>query len=452
MDGLPYLATGPVGQHFADTCQDFGFLYDRGQSVAFVKSRWSVGDKNDLLLRAAIADHCTNLYLQYPAGTPRRAQLLDSRFRQGVLLEAKPHLPKWKFSERFDQNPYLLGVPGNGAVNLRTGELREMRREDFCTKRTHVRPDSTAEPKVFLKFLDEITDGDTELRAYLLRFAGYALTGCTNEHCLPFWYGAGGNGKGTLLGILQYILGFEYSTVVRMADLTRRDNGNDNQRRIFAKLCGARLVTCNEANRDIQLDMALLKSLSSSDVLSGAHLYESEFSFVPSHKLVIATNNKPVLETDAAARRRVHLVPFNVSFRGRENRELDDQLKREAPGILAVLIQSCLEWQRIGLSPPNSVTSATNELFRQLDIIGRFMEERLQQEQDAFTFTADLCQAYRNFVVANGEPFHLDERKLVTEVKERGSYEAGIRRNKEGQQRRGLWGVRLKDTDPELQV
>src|SRR6185312_2591613 len=110
-----------------------------------------------------------------------------------------------------------------------------------------------------------------ELSGYLLRFAGYALTGCTNEHCLPFWFGSGANGKGTLLNVLQYILGFEYSTVVRMSDLTRKEN-TDNQRRIIAKLCGARLVTCNEGNHNVALDMALLKSLASSDRLSGAHL------------------------------------------------------------------------------------------------------------------------------------------------------------------------------------
>jgi P4 family phage/plasmid primase-like protien len=446
MEGLPFLGHGPIAQDFAEQCQDFGYLYDRGQSVAWVKSRWSVGDKGDLLLKAAIGDHCTNLYLKYPPKTPRRAHLLDSRFRQGVLTEAKPLLPKWKFSEQFDQDPYLLGVPGNGVVDLRTGQLRDMRRDDYCTKRTHVRPDSS-EPKLFLKFLDEITGKDTELRSYLLRFAGYTLTGRTSEHCLPFWWGTGANGKGTLLNVLQYILGFDYSTVVRMADLTRRDTGNDNQRRILAKLCGARLVTCNEGNHDIQLDMALLKTLASSDMLSGAHLYENEFSFVPSHKLVIATNAKPVLETDAAARRRVHLVPFTVSFRGRENKELEEQLKGEASGILGLLIRYCAEWRRIGLSPPKSVTQATDELFKQLDVIGRFMEERLQRDPSAFTFTSDLGKAFQNFLVANGEVMHWDERKLMGEIKERGCYEAGKKRTEQGPQRRGLWGVRVKDAE-----
>lgn len=442
---LPYLAHGPIGQSFANQSQDFGYLYDRGQSVAWVKSRWSVGDKGDLLLKAAIGDYCTELYLKYPQGTPRLSLLLDSRFRQGVLAEAKPHLPKWKFSERFDQDPFLLGVPGNGVVDLRTGQLREMQRTDFVTKRTRVRPDANFEPKRFLKFMEEITDSDAELSAYLMRHAGYGLTGCTTEHCLPFWWGPGGNGKGELLNIRQYIMGFEYGTVLRMDDLTLRDKGSDNQRRIIAKLCGCRLVTANEGNARVRLDMALLKTLASSDLLSGAHLYENEFTFTPTHKLVLATNNKPELEVDDAARRRVHLVPFNVSFKGREDRLISEKLKAEAPGILHLMIQACQEWQRVGLNPPASVAAATADLFRDLDPLGRFMDECLEKDASGFAFTSDLVRAYGDFLQANGEDQYIEPKTLITQIRERGGYSAGKKRNGSGQEMRGVRGVKIKE-------
>lgn len=445
---LPYLAHGPIGQVFAEQSQDFGYLYDRGQSVAWVKSRWSVGDKGDLLLKAAISDYCTELYLRYPKDTPRLSLLLDSRFRQGVLTEAKPHLPKWKFSEQFDQNPYLLGVPGNSVVDLRTGQLREMQRTDYITKRTRVRPDPNCEPKRFLKFMDEITDGDTELNAYLMRHAGYGLTGCTAEHCLPFWWGPGGNGKGELINIRQYIMGYEYGTVLRMDDLSFRDKGNDNQRRIIAKLCGCRLVTANEGNARVRLDMALLKTLASSDLMSGAHLYENEFTFIPTHKLILATNHKPELEVDDAARRRVHLVPFNVSFRGREDRNISEKLKAEAPGILQLMIQACLEWQRVGLNAPQSVTDATKGLFRDLDPLGRFMDECLEDDPTAFTFTGDLVRSYNEFLHANGEEQYIEQKTLIAQIKERGGYRTDRSRDAQGRQARGLRGVKIKE-DPQ---
>jgi putative DNA primase/helicase len=248
-----------------------------------------------------------------------------------------------------------------------------------------------------------------------------------------------------LLNIRQYIMGFEYGTVLRMDDLSFRDKGNDNQRRIIAKLCGCRLVTANEGNARVRLDMALLKILASSDLLSGAHLYENEFTFTPSHKLVLATNNKPELEIDDAARRRVHLVPFNVSFRGREDRMISEKLKGEAPGILHLMIQACMEWQRVGLNPPQSVTDATTGLFRDLDPLGRFMEECLENDATAFEFTTDLVKAYAEFLRANGEDQYIEQKQLIASIKERGGYAPSTKRDVQGKQARGLRGVRIKD-------
>jgi putative DNA primase/helicase len=247
----------------------------------------------------------------------------------------------------------LLGVPGNQVLDLKTGMLREMQRKDRVTKRANVVPDANCKPVRFLQFLQEITLGDEALSVYLLRYCGYVLTGYTREHCLPFWYGHGANGKGTLINVLQNIMGWEYGTALRMSNLAAKKNEDDSQRRIIAKLCGARLATANEGNAQVKLDMSLLKSLASSDLLAGAHLYEREFTFQPSHKLIIATNHKPELEVDAAARRRVHLVPFDAEFTGaKEDKGLEDTLKKEAPGIMALFVQSCLEWQNIGLAAP----------------------------------------------------------------------------------------------------
>ena len=54
----------------------------------------------------------------------------------------------------------------------------------------------------WLAFLDRVTGGDADLQAYLQRLAGYALTGSTREHVLPFAHGSGGNGKGVFIGAL----------------------------------------------------------------------------------------------------------------------------------------------------------------------------------------------------------------------------------------------------------
>jgi putative DNA primase/helicase len=446
---LPYLAQGPLAEAFAERTKDFAFLYDRGAFAAWVGTRWSIGDPGDLLLKRAVNSYLGGLFSQYPESSGKndyRRVLLDSRFRQGVVDQVKPLLPTWKFAEEFDRDPLLLGVPGNRVLDLRTGALRAISREDRVTKRTNVAPDPSCKPVRFTQFMHEISLGDDSLSAYLMRYCGYSLTGHTREHCLPFWYGHGANGKGTLINVLQNIMGWEYGTALRMSNLAARKSEDDSQRRIIAKLCGARLATANEGNAQVKLDMSLLKSLASSDLLAGAHLYEREFTFQPSHKLIIATNHKPELEVDAAARRRVHLVPFDAEFTGsKEDKGLEEALKREAPGIMALMVQACLEWQETGLAAPERVTRATRQLFEELDPIGRFAAERLTEDPDSFLSTDELCTAYSAFMQDNDRDPCIDRQTLIRRLRELPGVKQSARVAADGARRRGLVGRKLMD-------
>lgn len=454
---LPYLAQGPLAEAFAEQTPDFAFLYDRGTFAAWVGTRWSIGDPENLLLKRAVNAYLGGLFSQYPEPTGKndyRRVLLDSRFRQGVVDQVKPLLPAWKFAEEFDRDPMLLGVPGNQVLDLRTGTLRPIRREDRVTKRTNVAPDAKCKPERFTRFMQEITLGDDALNAYLMRYCGYSLTGHTREHCLPFWYGHGANGKGTLINVLQHIMGWEYGTTLRVSNLVVKKNEDDSQRRIIAKLCGARLATANEGNADVKLDMALLKSLASSDLLAGAHLYEREFTFQPSHKLVIATNHKPELEVDNAARRRVHLVPFDAEFKGQsEEKGLEDVLKTEGPGIMYLMVQACLQWQSIGLAPPERVTRATRQLFQDLDPIGRFAAERLTEDPDAFVTTEEFVAAYLDFQRDNGyEQDGYVERELIGRLSQLPGVKRVARVGPDRVRHRGLSGRRLQDPKADTHV
>ena len=98
--------------------------------------------------------------------------------------------------EQWDADPWLLNTPG-GVIDLRTGTKRDAQPTDYVTKMTAVSPNGRC--PMFLAFLNEVLGGDADLVAYVQRMLGYCLTGITSEHALFFCYGAGANGKGTLL-------------------------------------------------------------------------------------------------------------------------------------------------------------------------------------------------------------------------------------------------------------
>ena len=72
-------------------------------------------------------------------------------------------------------------------IELRTGLNRPARREDYCTKTTAAK--AGGECPLWHKFLDEITNRDPDLQAYLQRMAGYCLTGITDRTraVFPLW-------------------------------------------------------------------------------------------------------------------------------------------------------------------------------------------------------------------------------------------------------------------------
>jgi putative DNA primase/helicase len=65
--------------------------------------------------------------------------------------------------EQLDADPYLFNTPG-GTVDLRTGELRPHRREDLITKLAGATPNDDADDRAWIKFLMDITCGDSRLR------------------------------------------------------------------------------------------------------------------------------------------------------------------------------------------------------------------------------------------------------------------------------------------------
>jgi putative DNA primase/helicase len=90
--------------------------------------------------------------------------------------------------DALDANRFLLNV-ANGTVDLRTGDLREHRREDLLTKLTAVVYDPQARSDLWESFLQRATGGDSEFASFLQRAAGYSLTGDVSEEVLFFAHG-----------------------------------------------------------------------------------------------------------------------------------------------------------------------------------------------------------------------------------------------------------------------
>ena len=163
-------------------------------------------------------------------------------------------------ADGWNSDPMLLGTPG-GTVDLRTGELRTSRREDYITKMTSVAPLDEPCPR-WIQFLNEATGKDAGLIKFLQQWCGYGLTGLTREHALVFVYGPGGNGKSVFLNVVQTIMK-DYAVTAAMDTFTA--SKSDKHPTDLAMLCGARLVTASETEEGRAWAEARIKQMTGGD-------------------------------------------------------------------------------------------------------------------------------------------------------------------------------------------
>ncbi len=298
-------------------------------------------------------------------------------------------------SDRLDTNPWLLNTE-NLTIDLKTFEAREPSREDLITKSAGAVYDPSAKCPIWEEFLDKIFQGDKDLIGYVQRAAGYSLTGSMVEQVYFFCHGTGANGKSVFLATLRSLLG-DYAKQASFDTFLIQHTAK--VRNDLAALAGSRIITASEAEEGSRLSMQVIKSWTGGDPITARFLFGEDFTFKPVGKIWLAANTKPVIsERNHAAWRRVHLIPFLVTIPLEEqDRELENKLLEELPGILLWALDGLKEYHRIGLQPPEAVKAATDAYRRENDSMAAFLSECCEVRKLAICKNSDLFNAYRNF-------------------------------------------------------
>lgn len=337
--------------------------------------------------------------------------------------------------EAFDADHLLVGTPG-GTIDLRTGSLRQARREDLISRQLSCTPAGPGtSPPLWTQFLAEVFDGDKDVIAFMQRAAGYALTGSVAEHKLLFLHGTGRNGKSVFLNTLLDIWG-DYGR--RVAATTFLNSQTERHPTDIAGLHGARLAIASELPRGKTWDEAVIKDLTGGDRMTARFMRQDFFDFDPQMTLMIAGNTQPSFRgVDEAIRSRVVLVPFSVTIAPvKRDRSLPEKLKREAPAILRWCIDGALAWQERGLDVPSSIAAASSAYFDEEDTVGQFLQDEMRSEPHGFVASEDLIARFNLWAERQGLGAWA-QRTLIKELRQRGFPDA---RNKH---RRGLGGLAL---------
>jgi hypothetical protein len=450
--------------------------------TTFVGTRWDLDDQGNVLLMKALQPVCDRLrYDMFPPGSKVEPQddyrrvLENHVFRTSTMGQIVPQTGTVRW-EQLDANPYLLGMPGGNAADLRTGEVRRMERADFITRRLRIvaKDDQTPCYDYLMRSISSANDdpADEDWMAHFELFLGYSLIGHYNFHIWPLWTGVGGNGKTEMAKLVKSTLA-DFCALVRWSELAHDERGGDNtQKRLYFKLLTSRVAIVEEMGQTSGirrvLETSTIKQLTGGGEISGADLYKGEIHGEIRFKLPTLMNEAPHIEPDPAFKRRVQVFPFRATFdesqhpgcvalaMERKNapaalRQFPDRLsmmlREERAGILFKWIAAARRFIEQGehmRNIPSAVRDATAAMFHETDLHGRFVDERLQfgPHSEYQVSTEELLNAGQAFERESGIPMAFDIGRVAVLLEERKCVQdRNIYLN--GKRCRGWRGVRL---------
>src|SRR5829696_3420834 len=256
-----------------------------GKWLLYDGTRWRVDDRGAVVRLAkdsarSIVEEAKEAHSDAAAnqlGKWASFSLSESKLRAMISLsQSEPGIPV--LPDELDSSPDLLNVL-NGTIDLRSGKLREHRREDLITRVAPVEYDPDTNVPAWETFLERVLPGE-ELRAFVQRALGYSATGDTSEQCMFINHGGGAKGKSTFQEALSAALG-EYAmrTPTEML-LARRADGVPND---VARLKGARFVSASETEEGRRLAESRIKDLTGQDTITARFMKAEWFDFAPTH-------------------------------------------------------------------------------------------------------------------------------------------------------------------------
>jgi putative DNA primase/helicase len=422
-------------------CTDYGncerFAEQHGTDVRFCHlwdkwlvwdgRRWAIDEHGEVIRLAKRT--VRNIYVEASkALDPAEAKAIakwaatsEKRERLTAMIAlAESEQPIPVAVESLDSHPWLLNVE-NGTIDLRTGELREHRRDDYLTKLCPVEypTEPGDDPDLWLAFLKTIFAENDEMIRFVQQLVGSALVGEVIEHVLALLYGVGANGKSVFLETICGMLGPDYA-MNAPAGLLMASKSNRHPTEL-ADLHGKRFVAAVETADGGRLSEALVKELTGGDSIRARRMRENFWQFRPSHTVVLATNHKPTIRgTDHGIWRRIRLVPFTVTIPDdKQDKQLAVKLRAEWAQILRWAVAGCIDWQRNGLTAPDEVTKATSSYRADMDVLGEFLSDRCITGDNFEAQASVLYKAYRSWATDRSE--HIDtQTRFGTRLTERG--------------------------------
>jgi P4 family phage/plasmid primase-like protien len=345
------------------------------------------------------------------------AKLGSSRRSKEILNKTKILFNDDDFKENMNHNNYLVCF-GENSYDLHKCEWRKTLSSDYCTistryDKSEVTDEYEEEVEAILKdiFIDE------SKYEYMMNCIALMLRGENKNEQFCIWTGHGGNGKGVLSNLLDFVFGQYFSSPPTSLITGSAPDANQPCPALFA-MQFARVCIFAEPEKNKKLNNSFIKQLTGGDTISTRQLYGEQIEFVPRFTPILQANvfNAEDCEDDSF-KRRVVFCKFSTKFTSdptlKFHRKINTNLKqrkfkeRIRGSFMNILIK---RWQKLHNNDfkndmPKTMLENRQEFIEDSDIVKTFLNDNVEQTDDKQNciLLSDLYEDFKQAMKEQGE-------------------------------------------------
>jgi len=333
--------------------------------------------------------------------------------------------------------------------DARTGDIYERNEDWFDPIILPVNYVDGAPCPRWMQCLDEWSNGDEEWIELLQRWMGYCLMNHRRYARWLLMYGKVRSGKGTIGKILQTLLGRDAFMNSSLDDLSS-DFGLDGLEHSRV-LCISEVseLTGKEGERATRV----LKNIIGQDPLTVNVKFKRQMrNVVVNAAPIVQANEIPQLPNKGRGLSSKMLVlPFDVSFEGKEDVYLIDTLMDELEGIAAWAVEGAVKLEncKVKFPVPDRAKDTMQMYHLQNNPFDYFLEERFIKTEGGFVATDLLWLQWNDWLKKNEiKKLHVARNQLTIKIETQSSWQVNRHRPHGG--KRGLKGLSLRKSFEDL--
>jgi len=336
-------------------------------------------------------------------------QLKNASFKDNIMRELRCLFMDEKFDELLDSRSHLIGFI-NGVYDLKMHLFREGMPDDYIfhsTKLNYVAYNvESPEYSEILDFFSKIFTVES-VRNYVLDVLSCIIDGSIAQERFYIFTGQGSNGKSRLLDLVQKAIG-DYYCILPIALLTQKRAASNSAQSELERTKGRRFAVMQEPSEQDRINIGFMKELSGNDRIMTRALYKEPYEFKPQFKMILTCNELPeVPSDDGGTWRRIRVIEFTSKFCENPTKpnefemdlELSDKFERWTEPFVSMLIERHKYINPNSIPEPMEVRIATESYKNNNDVIGQFINDRLEIDREKIDERLGIANVYNDFRV-----------------------------------------------------